>query len=133
MHSPIVNTWADPTLLTFVVLGALAGGFVNGLAGFGTSLFALGFWLQVLPPVSAVAVSLMVSVVTGIQGLWVVRREMAQNTRRLARFLIPAVVGIPLGVATLSVIDPGHLKLTIAGFLILYATFFILLQITACL
>src|SRR5699024_8893634 len=36
--------------LFFVIAGAAAGGFVNGLAGFGTSLFALGWWLQVMPP-----------------------------------------------------------------------------------
>jgi len=29
----------------YVLLGGLAGGFVNGLAGMGTSLFALGFFL----------------------------------------------------------------------------------------
>jgi hypothetical protein len=33
--------------LAFVllILGALAGGFVSGLAGFGTALMALGIWL----------------------------------------------------------------------------------------
>ena len=33
-----------------LLLGALAGGFVSGLAGFGTALMALGIWLYVLPP-----------------------------------------------------------------------------------
>jgi len=31
--------------IAFLVLGAAAGGFVNGLAGTGTALFALGFYL----------------------------------------------------------------------------------------
>ena len=115
----------DPTVLTFLILGAFAGGFVNGLAGFGTSLFALGFWLQILPPVQAVALSLAASVVTGLQGLWVVRVQMAAQKHRIARFVIPGLIGIPLGVYTLSFIDPRLLKLTIAGFLILYGTFFL--------
>ena len=34
----------------FILAGAAAGGFINGLAGFGTALFALGFFLSVLPP-----------------------------------------------------------------------------------
>jgi hypothetical protein len=34
--------------------GALAGGFVSGLAGFGTALMALGIWLYLMPPSLAV-------------------------------------------------------------------------------
>ncbi|MFT5510721.1 MAG: putative membrane protein YfcA [Hyphomicrobiaceae bacterium] len=50
---------ADPNLYLdamqieyFIVvgLGALAGGFVAGLAGFGTGITAMGIWLYVLPP-----------------------------------------------------------------------------------
>ena len=37
-----------------LLVGALAGGFVTGLAGFGTALMALGIWLYVLPPSTAV-------------------------------------------------------------------------------
>ena len=33
-----------------VLLGALTGGFVSGLVGFGTAMTALGIWLYVLPP-----------------------------------------------------------------------------------
>ncbi len=61
------------------LLGAAAGGFINGLAGFGTALFALGFWLQVMPPVQAVAIVLVISVATGLQGLWQVRHTIEQS------------------------------------------------------
>ena len=47
-------------MLLFV--GALAGGFVSGLAGFGTALMALGIWLYVLPPAVAVPLVLICSV-----------------------------------------------------------------------
>ena len=40
--------------ITLLLVGAAAGGFINGLAGFGTALFTLGFWLQILPAVEAV-------------------------------------------------------------------------------
>ena len=46
-----------------LLLGALAGGFVSGLAGFGTALMALGIWLYVLPPAQAVPLVLICSVV----------------------------------------------------------------------
>lgn len=112
--------------LSYLVIGALAGGFINGLAGFGTSLFALGFFLTIMPAVEAVAIIVVISVVSGLQGLWVVRGALAQNPRRLARFLLPAIVGIPLGVASLKQIDVSLLKLLVAFFLILYGGFFTL-------
>jgi Sulfite exporter TauE/SafE len=44
-------------------LGAVAGGFVSGLAGFGTGLVALGIWLYVLPPSIAVSLVIICSIV----------------------------------------------------------------------
>lgn len=109
----------------FLVAGALAGGFVNGLAGFGTALFALGFWLQVMPPAQAVAMVLVVSVVSGLQGLWEVRSAIAAQPRRLARFLLPALPGLPIGAALLARVDADALRLVVAGFLILYGAYFL--------
>lgn len=109
--------------LAFLILGAVAGGFVNGLAGFGTSLFALGWWLQILQPVQAVALVLVLSVASGLQGAWVVRKSI--QPKRLAVFLVPALVGIPIGLQVLRHIDVEVLKLVVAGFLLIYAVFFI--------
>ncbi len=104
--------------------GAALGGFVNGLAGFGTALFALGFFLTFMPPVQAVAVVLVSSVITGTQGLWVVRHAILAQPRRLLRFLLPALAGIPLGLWLLNIVDPRTLKFLIAGLLILYGGYF---------
>lgn len=111
------------SFLIYLAAGALAGGFVNGLAGFGTALFALGFWLQIMPPAQAVAVVVAMSVVSGAQGVWVVRRDIQRA--RLLRFLIPALIGVPAGVGLLALIDVEALKLVIAGFLMLYGGFFL--------
>ena len=110
--------------LAILVAGAAAAGFVNGLAGFGTSLFALGFWLQVFPPLNAVAMAVVVATVTGAQGLWVVRSQMNANKGRILRFLLPGLIGIPLGVAALAWIEPRWLKLLIAAVMLLYGLFF---------
>lgn len=107
-----------------LLLGAAAGGFINGLAGFGTALFALGFWLQIMPPAQAVSVVVVMSVISGLQGVWLVRASIMDHPKRLARFLLPALVGVPLGIVALSVLHPDMLKLIIAGFLILYGGFF---------
>lgn len=108
----------------FILAGAAAGGFINGLAGFGTALFALGFFLSVLPPTQAVALVLVLSVITGLQGVWVVRSAILDNPRRLMRFLLPALAGIPFGVLCLRFVDVTVMKLVIASFLLIYGGFF---------
>ncbi|MBV0892952.1 sulfite exporter TauE/SafE family protein [Paracoccus sp. Z118] len=118
--------------LAVLVAGAFAGGVVNGLAGFGTALFALGFWLQVLPAAQAVSIVVVMSVVSGLQGLWVVRGEIRSNPGRLARFLLPAVVGIPLGVMLLSLVSATMLKIVIAAFMLLYGGFFLARRSLPC-
>ena len=110
--------------IAFILLGACAGGFINGLAGTGTALFALGFLLVVLDPVSAVAVVTLMSVVTGLMGLWEVRAALRLNVARLMRFIIPGLIGVPLGLSLLTYIDAATLKLVIAALLILYGGFF---------
>ena len=114
-----------PHFLLLLVCGAAAGGFLNGLAGFGTALFALGFWLHIMTPTQAVSLAVVLSVVSGIPGVWMLRNSIAKHPVRLASFVVPALFGIPIGVASLSYIDSGLLKLVIASFLILYGGFFI--------
>ncbi len=114
-------SWHD---IAFIVAGALAGGFINGLAGTGTALFALGFLMVALDPVSAVGVVTLMSVVTGIQGLWEVRHALRQNVARLMRFILPGLAGVPVGVTLLTVINADMLKLLIATLLIVYGGFF---------
>ncbi len=106
----------------FLTIGAIAAGFINGLAGFGTTLFALGWWLQILPPIQAVALSLATSLACSIQGLHVVRSTI--QWKKLPLFLIPAFLGIPIGFYLLHIISASILKITIAGFLIFYGGFF---------
>ncbi|MDJ1015771.1 MAG: sulfite exporter TauE/SafE family protein [Paracoccaceae bacterium] len=108
----------------YLLIGAAAGGFINGLAGFGTALFALGFFLTVLPPVSAVAIVVAISTITGLQGVWEVRNAILTNKRRLFRFLIPGILGVPVGLAILGVIDARALKLVVASFLVFYGGYF---------
>lgn len=112
------------TALAAITLGAMAGGFINGLAGTGTALFALGFFLVALDPISAVAVVSLMSVVTGIQGLWVVREALSRNVPRLLRFIIPGLLGVPVGISLLSMIDADVLKLIIGFLLLIYGGFF---------
>lgn len=115
---------ADTVL--YLILGALAGGFINGLAGTGTALFSLGFYLLVLPPITAVAISALMSVLAGLQGLWVVRAAIKAEPKRVMRYMVPGLVGVPLGILLLQAIDAYTLRLCIALLLIVsgaYLTF----------
>ena len=111
-------------VFVFLALGALAGGFINGFAGMGTALFALGFFLSVLDPKAAVALVALMSVTSGVQGLWVVRGAMAARPRRLLRFLVPGVLGVPVGIALLAYVDAQTLRYAIAVMLIAYGGYF---------
>lgn len=110
--------------IVFIVLGATAGGFVNGLAGTGTALFGLGFYLLVLPPVPAVAIVALMSVLGGLQGLWVVRAAIRAQPVRVLRYICPGLVGVPLGILLLHAIDAHTLRLGIAVLLIIYGGYF---------
>ena len=110
--------------IIIIIIGATFGGLVNGLAGFGTGLFALGWWLQVLPPTLAVALVVILSFVSGVQGAFAVRQ--ALNWLRLRRFLIPAIAGLPFGFAMLDDLNTGMLKLLVGSLLALFGGFFIL-------
>lgn len=111
-------------MIMFLMLGAAAGGFINGLSGTGTALFALGFYLVVLPPFNAVAIVALMSVLAGVQGLWVVRFAILANPVRFLWFAIPGLVGVPIGLALLSVVDAGALRIGIAALLIVYGAYF---------
>lgn len=113
---------ADTAL--YLTLGALAGGFINGFAGTGMALFALGFFLVVLDPLTAVAVIALMSISSGLQGLWMVRHQIAQNPRRLARFLVPGLLGVPLGVMLLGLVDDTTLRWLVALLLVGYGGYF---------
>ena len=108
--------------LLFLIAAGLSGGFVNGLAGFGTSLFALGWLLQVMPPREAVAIALVCSVATGVPGILAVRQSI--DLRRLAVFLLPALLGVPLGFVALSIINAPILSSLVGLMLLVYGGYF---------
>ena len=105
-----------------IAAGALAGGFANGLAGFGTGLFALGWWLAAMPPIDAVVTVVIMSLIGGLQGLYAVRNAIELGDQ--VRFLVPASIGIVIGYLCLELINIILLKLLVAGLLIMFGGFF---------
>jgi uncharacterized protein len=101
-----------------ILAGALLGGFVSGLAGFGTGLVAMGVWLQVLPPAVAASLVAICSVVSQIQTIRTVWH--AIDFRRLWPMLAAGVLGVPLGVRLLADVDPGTFRLAVGALLVAF-------------
>ena len=110
------------TAIAFVVLlfGALAGGFVSGLAGFGTALMALGIWLYVLPPAVAVPLVLICSIIAQTSTLPSFWRSF--DFGLVWPFLIGGLAGVPLGTLLIAHADPHVFKLSFGVLLLVFPT-----------
>ncbi|MGY4597686.1 putative membrane protein YfcA [Bradyrhizobium sp. GM22.5] len=109
-------------ILTYglLLLGALAGGFVSGLAGFGTALMALGIWLYVLPPSLAVPLVLICSVIaqsSTLPSMW-----KSFDLSLVWPFLIGGLIGVPLGTMLVASADPKVFKLSVGVLILVFST-----------
>jgi uncharacterized membrane protein YfcA len=95
--------------LVLLFSGALAGGFVSGLAGFGTALMALGIWLYVLPPTTAVPLVVICSIVAQTSTLPSFWRSF--DFALVWPFVIGGLAGVPLGTLMIAHADPHSFKL----------------------
>src|SRR6201990_1523325 len=108
----------QPIAYILLFVGALAGGFVSGLAGFGTALMALGIWLYVLPPSVAVPLVLICSVIaqlSPLRSIW-----MSIDVSLVWPFVIGGLIGMPLATRLIEHADPNVFKLTIGVFLLIF-------------
>ncbi|MGI9476242.1 MAG: sulfite exporter TauE/SafE family protein [Hyphomicrobiaceae bacterium] len=101
-----------------VGLGALAGGFVAGLAGFGTGITAMGVWLYALSPPVAATLVVVCSAASQIQTLPKIWH--AVEPRRVLPFIVPGLIGVPLGTALLATVDVRTFKIGIGCLLLAY-------------
>ena len=106
--------------LTYVLLffGAVAGGFVSGLAGFGTALMALGIWLYVLPPSLAVPLVMISSVVAQTSTLPSMWRSF--DFSLIWPFIIGGLIGVPIGTLLVAHADPHIFKLSFGLLLLVF-------------
>jgi uncharacterized membrane protein YfcA len=114
------NERLSVTVYALLFLGALAGGFVSGLAGFGTALMALGIWLYVLPPSMAVPLVLICSVIAQTSTLPSIWRTI--DFGLVWPFIVGGLAGVPLGILMIAHADPKVFKLTIGVLLLVFPT-----------
>jgi uncharacterized membrane protein YfcA len=108
------------TAMTVLLFGALAGGFVSGLAGFGTALMALGIWLYVVPPGTAVALVLICSIIAQTATMTSIWRSI--DFRLVWPFLVGGLAGVPLGTMLVAYADPRLFKLSVGVLLLIFPT-----------
>jgi len=109
-----------------LVVGAMVAGFVQGLSGFAFGMVAMSIWVWgVEPHVAAVMV-----VFGGLTGQLVAAVSSRRGLRMAALwpFVAGALVGIPIGVAVLPLMNPALFKLTLGSLLMVFCPAMLLAQ-----
>lgn len=104
-----------------IVAGALCGGFVNGLSGFGTSLVALPFWVHALQPAVAAQLGAASGVIGNLQTLHVIWPKI--RWQNVGHYIVAGLLGVPVGTLMLPHIDPRLFKLGVGTILIVFCGF----------
>lgn len=104
-----------------VLAGALAGGVVNGLTGFGTGITAMGIWLYAVSPPVAASLVIICSIVSQVQTLPMIWRSIEWS--RVLPYAMPGLLGVPIGTLLLPQIDPRTFKISTGVFLIAYSAY----------
>jgi len=105
--------------IILILAGAITGGLVNGLTGFGTALTALGIWLFALPPTVAATLVIICSVASQLQTLPMIWRTILW--KRVVIFVAPGLLGVPIGTLLLPHVDPRVFKIVVGLLLIGYS------------
>jgi len=109
------------TTLAFVVAGAFLGGYVSGLAGFGSGLVALGIWLAVVQPSVAAGLVLVCSVLSQSSTIPAIWRSV--RGARVLPFIIPGLVGVPLGTLLLRYVSASAFRIAVGILLLGFSGF----------
>lgn len=106
---------------SIVLAGALAGGIVNGMTGFGTAITALGIWVYGIPPTAAASLAIICAAVSQTQTLHLIWHSI--QWKRVLCFVVPGIVGVPIGTLILPHVDPRIFKVGLGLFLVVYPAY----------
>ncbi len=107
--------------IILILAGALLGGFVNGLSGFGTTLVALPFWLHAVSPIVAAQLGAAGGIVGHIQALPSIWPLVTWRTVR--PYILAGLIGVPIGTTLLPLLDPRLFKLAVGCVIVLFCIF----------
>jgi uncharacterized protein len=100
-----------------ILAGAIAAGFVQGLSGFGFGLVAMSIWAWTLDPKLAAVLAVCGGCTGQVVAAITVRRGF--DGQRLWPFIAGGLLGIPLGIVVLPLLDVHLFKIVLGLILIL--------------
>jgi uncharacterized protein len=100
------------------------GGLTSGLSGFAMGLVVSGVWLHILSPQQSALLIVLCGLVTQGSGIWRVRH--AINWWDVWPYIIGGALGIPIGIALVTTVDPGTIRLGIGVLLLAYSLYSLL-------
>ena len=107
------------TLWLLFICGALFAGFVQGLTGFAFALVAMSFWIWILPPQIAAPL-----VVFGSLWSHIIAMSKDHHHKMPFKLVIPylagGLIGVPLGVLLLHLIETNLFKVVLGTFLMIW-------------
>ena len=110
----------------YVVLGAGAAGFVQGVSGFAFGLVASAFWAWAVAPQLAGPMVVFGSLLGQIQSIGTVKR--AFDLKRVLPFVIAGLLGVPIGVVILKNVDQTVFRLVVGISLLVYCSAMLLVR-----
>lgn len=106
------------SIYLIVALGAVLAGFVQGLSGFAFGLVAMSIWAWVIDPKLAAAMAVFGALTGQIIAALSVRRGFRWPT--LLPFVVGGLVGIPIGVTILPMLNMQWFKLVLGTLLVVW-------------
>ena len=105
--------------LILFLLATFLGGLTSGVAGFAMGLVMTGICLHILTPMQTASLIAGYGFVTQGYAIWKFRDFI--SWKGAAPFIVGGAVGVPIGTALLTYIDPDVLRVAIGAMLVLYS------------
>lgn len=109
----------DAVALAVIALATLTAFVVRGVSGFGSSMIGIGALSILLPPAQVVPAFLAVELLTTVNLLPGIRRDI--DWRSLRWVIAGCALSTPLGLMLLASLDPNPMRLAVSGCLLVVA------------
>ena len=105
-------------IIVVVALGAIIAGFVQGVSGFAFGMVSMSIWVWVLDPHVAAALVVFGALTGQIMAAFTVKRGF--HFRMLWPYLAGGLLGVPIGVTLLPMMDVNWFKFFLGMFLVIW-------------
>ena len=110
--------------LAFLWLGTLVGAIAAGGAGFAFGLAASSIWLHRIDPLHSAVLINCCGTMLHLATIWPQRTHI--EVKRVWPFVVGGLIGIPIGVRVLLIVDAGLMKAVLGVFLLAFGTYALL-------